>query len=244
MAASCRFWSKLYFPLESKLAVRYAATIFCKRAMVFSCPGISTLPPIWKFGSLIKPPSRFRSPTVTVEAHIRFCWPDCTKILGSTGALWRWWGRGGVWRRVVPTRARGSSLPTMTNGGASNPASAMPRICASVWGWRACVSTPERRDRLWLLNAFAVALLTLLGAAGEALDCEPAPQIQHREAQNSFPVPAGLHALRTDTDDAGSKAPSVNRVLRKYAAGTSSFCWPLMAHFENERIHESVVRVH
>jgi hypothetical protein len=31
------------------------------------------------------------------------------------------------------------------------------------------VSTPERRDRLWLLNAFAVALLTLLGAAGEAL---------------------------------------------------------------------------
>jgi hypothetical protein len=29
-------------------------------------------------------------------------------------------------------------------------------------------STPERRDRLWLLNAFAVASLTLLGAAGEA----------------------------------------------------------------------------
>lgn len=31
------------------------------------------------------------------------------------------------------------------------------------------ISVPERRDRLWLLNAFAVALLTLLGAAGEAL---------------------------------------------------------------------------
>src|ERR1700680_1192748 len=31
------------------------------------------------------------------------------------------------------------------------------------------VSRPERRDRLWLLNAFAAALLTLLGAAGEAL---------------------------------------------------------------------------
>ena len=31
------------------------------------------------------------------------------------------------------------------------------------------VSTPERRDRLWLVNAFAVVLLTLLGAAGEAL---------------------------------------------------------------------------
>jgi hypothetical protein len=34
---------------------------------------------------------------------------------------------------------------------------------------RVRVSTPERRDRLWLLNAFAAALLTLLGAAGEAL---------------------------------------------------------------------------
>ncbi len=31
------------------------------------------------------------------------------------------------------------------------------------------VSTPHRRDRLWLINAFAVVLLTLLGAAGEAL---------------------------------------------------------------------------
>ena len=31
------------------------------------------------------------------------------------------------------------------------------------------VSTPERRDRLWLVSAFAVVLLTLLGAAGEAL---------------------------------------------------------------------------
>jgi len=31
------------------------------------------------------------------------------------------------------------------------------------------VSTPDRRDRLWLINAFAVVLLTLLGAAGEAV---------------------------------------------------------------------------
>jgi hypothetical protein len=31
------------------------------------------------------------------------------------------------------------------------------------------VSTPARRDRLWLLGALAVALMTLLGAAGEAL---------------------------------------------------------------------------
>ena len=31
------------------------------------------------------------------------------------------------------------------------------------------VKSHERRDRLWLINAFAVVLLTLLGAAGEAL---------------------------------------------------------------------------
>jgi hypothetical protein len=31
------------------------------------------------------------------------------------------------------------------------------------------LSSPARRDRLWLINAFAVTLLTLLGAAGEAL---------------------------------------------------------------------------
>jgi hypothetical protein len=31
------------------------------------------------------------------------------------------------------------------------------------------VSTPARRDRLWLLNALAIVLLTLLGAAGEGL---------------------------------------------------------------------------
>ena len=31
------------------------------------------------------------------------------------------------------------------------------------------ISTPARRDRLWLISAFAIALLTLLGEAGEAL---------------------------------------------------------------------------
>lgn len=31
------------------------------------------------------------------------------------------------------------------------------------------IGSPQRRDRLWLLNAFAVVLLSLLGAAGETL---------------------------------------------------------------------------
>ena len=38
------------------------------------------------------------------------------------------------------------------------------------------ISSPERRDRLWLLNALAVALLTLLGAAGEALGFDKHPK--------------------------------------------------------------------
>src|ERR1700712_61054 len=37
------------------------------------------------------------------------------------------------------------------------------------------VSTPDRRDRLWLINAFAVVLLTLLGAAGGGAGYEPHP---------------------------------------------------------------------
>ena len=66
------------------------------------------------------------------------------------------------------------------------PAQALLNLYAKRWGiacgWRDSkdigfgmgmdsvhVSTPERRDRLWLINAFAVARLTLLGAAGEAL---------------------------------------------------------------------------
>lgn len=31
------------------------------------------------------------------------------------------------------------------------------------------IGSPARRDRLWLINAFAIVLLSLLGAAGEAL---------------------------------------------------------------------------
>ena len=64
------------------------------------------------------------------------------------------------------------------------------------------VSTPERRDRLWLLNAFAVVLLTLLGAAGRGSWLRPSSQIQHLETANAFAVPSGRHALRTYTNDA------------------------------------------
>ena len=69
---------------------------------------------------------------------------------------------------------------------ANPPAGALKRLYGKRWGIETGfrdtkdirfgmgmgsirVSTPARRDRLWLLNALAVALLTLLGAAGEAL---------------------------------------------------------------------------
>jgi hypothetical protein len=35
------------------------------------------------------------------------------------------------------------------------------------------IAEPQRRDRLLLLNAFAIVLLTLLGAAGESFGMDP-----------------------------------------------------------------------
>ena len=52
---------------------------------------------------------------------------------------------------------------------ADEPARALIKLYARRWEIAMHVSTPGRRDRLWLINAFAVVLLTLLGAAGEQL---------------------------------------------------------------------------
>ena len=52
------------------------------------------------------------------------------------------------------------------------------------------VSTPERRDRLWLLNAFAIALLTLLGAAGEVLPEVRLQPLIERFAEMLAEIPA------------------------------------------------------
>src|SRR6516225_11538653 len=57
----------------------------------------------------------------------------------------------------------------MENAGALSPDSAIPRTYALEWGWLRSASARRNDGRLWLLNAFAVVLLTLLGAAGEAL---------------------------------------------------------------------------
>src|ERR1700746_2027603 len=57
----------------------------------------------------------------------------------------------------------------MENAGGSSPASATPRTCALAWEWLRSASARREDGIGWLLNAFAVVLLTLLGAAGEAL---------------------------------------------------------------------------
>jgi hypothetical protein len=88
---------------------------------------------------------------------------------------------------VVCVRAKGMKEPwCLAASTADEPARALINLYARRWeiegGFRDTkdlrfgmglgsmhVSTPDRRDRLWLINAFAVVLLTLLGAAGEQL---------------------------------------------------------------------------
>ena len=88
---------------------------------------------------------------------------------------------------VVCVQAKGMKEPwCIATNTTDKPAQALVNLYAKRWGIECAfrdtkdirfgmgmdavhVSTPDRRDRLWLINAFAVALLTLLGAAGEAL---------------------------------------------------------------------------
>jgi hypothetical protein len=77
-------------------------------------------------------------------------------------------------------------LSLLTRHGRATPAKALMKLLWQALGHRMWVSRHQgpalrhgdgidpcqhagRRDRLWLLNAFAIMLLTLLGAAGEAL---------------------------------------------------------------------------
>jgi hypothetical protein len=77
------------------------------------------------------------------------------------------------------------------------------------------IGEPTRRDRLLLVNAFAVALLTMLGAAGEALGTDrPPAEVKHVRDPHAFAVPPGLHARRPDPDHAGGKACAVDGSFR------------------------------
>lgn len=88
---------------------------------------------------------------------------------------------------VVCVQAKDMKQPwCLAASTAAEPARALINLYAKRWGIEGAfrdtkdlrfgmgmgavhVSTPDRRDRLWLINAFAVVLLTLLGTAGEAL---------------------------------------------------------------------------
>ena len=59
------------------------------------------------------------------------------------------------------------------------------------------IGDPQRRDRLLLLNALAILLLTLLGAAGESLGMDLIAQNQHGQTPRPFAVPPGLPARRS-----------------------------------------------
>lgn len=65
------------------------------------------------------------------------------------------------------------------------------------------VSTFERRDRLWLIDFFAVDLLTLLGAAGEELgyDGHLKTNTTKRRAHSLFRQGSMLYELRPNMTD-------------------------------------------
>ena len=74
------------------------------------------------------------------------------------------------------------------------------------------IDNPQRRDRLLLLNAFAVLLLTILGTAGESLgidrDCGPAPP------NAPSPVPARMPALQPHPQRARPTPATARRTRR------------------------------
>ena len=57
------------------------------------------------------------------------------------------------------------------------------------------VSRPERRDRLLLVSALAIAVLSVLGAAGERIGYDRWLKGEHGEAADPLVVPAGADAV-------------------------------------------------
>jgi hypothetical protein len=77
--------------------------------------------------------------------------------------------------------------------------------------------------RLWLLNAFAVALLTLLGAAGEALGYDRHVKSNTSKRRTHSLFRQGCMLYEPDTDDAGSKVATAHRIFWRDAGGTAGF---------------------
>jgi len=77
------------------------------------------------------------------------------------------------------------------------------------------VRTPERRDRLWLLNAFAVTLLTLLGQASEDLGYDRLlkSNTTKRRTHSLFRQGCMLYELMPNMDDA-----KLQPLIQRYTA--------------------------
>jgi hypothetical protein len=93
------------------------------------------------------------------------------------------------------------------------------------------VKSPDRRDRLWLINAFAVVLLTLLGAA---LGYDRMLKTNTSSAACIRCSATGLHALRPDPQHARSQAASAHETLRPDAARPTAVRQRFRASLINE----------
>jgi len=80
------------------------------------------------------------------------------------------------------------------------------------------VSTPQRRDRLWLLSALAIALLTLLGAAGEALGLDRMLKSNTSKKRTHSLFRQGCMLYELDTDDARAALTALDGEVWRYAA--------------------------
>jgi len=94
------------------------------------------------------------------------------------------------------------------------------------------IGDPYRRDRLLLLNAIAIVLLTLLGGAGEALGMDPAAQKQHRQAPRALLVSSRLPVLRRHPQHAGTNLMCAHRALPGLAHGKQSHCSRVCRHLK------------
>src|SRR6476469_9698862 len=61
---------------------------------------------------------------------------------------------------------------------------------------------------------------------------------QRRQAPRPFAVPSGLHALRSDPDDAGSQVASADAAFLPYAAGATAVRRCFRTGLTNEGSHE------
>ena len=100
------------------------------------------------------------------------------------------------------------------------------------------VNSAERRDRLWLINAFAVVLLTLLGAAGEALGYDRMLKTSTVKRRVHSLFRQGCMLLRSTADHARCLAAPADAALLPNAAGATALRRRFWTRLMNEGILE------